>query len=101
MDRSLTVAENLRFAGLLLDMPVKVIAERSRELLDLFGLLEHRTAPVATLSGGMRRALDIVRGVLHQPKVLFLDEPTIGLDLRWPVLFSSIHPAANLPLRMS
>jgi ABC-2 type transport system ATP-binding protein len=81
LDRSLTVAENLRFAGLLLDLPAKVIAERSGELLELFGLQEHRKAPVATLSGGMRRALDIVRGVLHRPKVLFLDEPTIGLDL--------------------
>jgi ABC-2 type transport system ATP-binding protein len=81
LDRSLTVAENLRFAGLLLDLPAKIIAERSGELLELFGLQEHRKAPVATLSGGMRRALDIVRGVLHQPRVLFLDEPTIGLDL--------------------
>jgi ABC-2 type transport system ATP-binding protein len=81
LDRSLTVAENLRFAGLLLDLPTKVIAKRSEELLELFGLQEHRTKPVATLSGGMRRALDIVRGVLHQPRVLFLDEPTIGLDL--------------------
>jgi ABC-2 type transport system ATP-binding protein len=81
LDRTLTVAENLRFAGLLLDLPSKVISERSLELLELFGLHEHRTAPVATLSGGMRRALDIVRGVLNQPRVLFLDEPTIGLDL--------------------
>jgi ABC-2 type transport system ATP-binding protein len=81
LDRSLTVAENLRFAGLLLDLPTKIIAERTGELLELFGLQEHRKAPVATLSGGMRRALDIVRGVLHRPKVLFLDEPTIGLDL--------------------
>jgi ABC-2 type transport system ATP-binding protein len=81
LDRSLTVSENLRFAGLLLDMPVKLIEERSQELLNLFGLEEHRNKSVATLSGGMRRALDIVRGVLHHPKVLFLDEPTIGLDL--------------------
>jgi ABC-2 type transport system ATP-binding protein len=81
LDRTLTVAENLRFAGLLQDMPPKLIAERSQELLDLFGLQEHRAKPVAALSGGMRRALDIVRGVLHQPRILFLDEPTIGLDL--------------------
>jgi ABC-2 type transport system ATP-binding protein len=81
LDRTLTVAENLRFAGLLQNMPTKLIAERSAELIELFGLQEHRTRPVATLSGGMRRALDIVRGVLHQPRVLFLDEPTIGLDL--------------------
>ena len=81
LDRTLTVAENLRFAGLLLDLPPKVIAERSGELLELFGLQEQRAKPVATLSGGMRRALDIVRGVIHQPRILFLDEPTIGLDL--------------------
>jgi ABC-2 type transport system ATP-binding protein len=81
LDRTLTVAENLRFAGLLQDLPVKVIEERSRELLELFGLADRRNHAVAALSGGMRRALDIVRGVLHEPAILFLDEPTIGLDL--------------------
>src|SRR5438067_230051 len=81
LDRTLTVAENLRFAGLLQNLPPRVISERTKELLTLFGLAEHRAAPVASLSGGMRRAVDIVRGVLHQPQVLFLDEPTIGLDL--------------------
>ena len=81
LDRTLTVAENLRFAGLLHDLPPRVIEERQRELLELFGLADQRAQPVATLSGGMRRALDIVRGVLHQPRILFLDEPTIGLDL--------------------
>src|SRR3989441_3459615 len=81
LDRTLTVAENLRFAGLLQNLPLRTISERSRELLELFGLNQYRATPVAALSGGMRRALDIVRGVLHQPKVLFLDEPTIGLDI--------------------
>src|SRR5215831_20153276 len=81
LDRTLTVAENLRFAGLLQNLPLRTISERSRELLELFGLDQYRATPVAALSGGMRRALDIVRGVLHQPKVLFLDEPTIGLDI--------------------
>ena len=81
LDRTLTVAENLRFAGLLQNLPPRIISERSRELLELFGLNQHRATPVAALSGGMRRALDIVRGVLHQPRVLFLDEPTIGLDI--------------------
>src|SRR5215813_9836102 len=81
LDRTLTVGENLRFAGLLQNLQPRTISERSRELLDLFGLNEYRATPVAALSGGMRRALDIVRGVLHQPKVLFLDEPTIGLDI--------------------
>jgi len=62
---------------------LSVPPERSltRELLELFGLADRRDSPVAALSGGMRRALDIVRGVLHEPRILFLDEPTIGLDL--------------------
>src|SRR5437667_3860035 len=80
-DRTLTVAENLRFAGLLQNLPPRIISERSRELLELFGLGQYRGTPVAALSGGMRRALDIVRGVLHQAKGLFLDEPTLGLDI--------------------
>ena len=81
LDRSLTVAQNLRFAGLLHDLAPRVIEARSRELLELFDLSERRDQPVGALSGGMRRALDIVRGVLHQPRCLLLDEPTIGLDL--------------------
>jgi ABC-2 type transport system ATP-binding protein len=81
LDRTLTVAQNLRFAGLLHDLAPRVIEERQRELLGLFDLADRRDQPVAALSGGMRRALDIVRGVLHQPRCLLLDEPTIGLDL--------------------
>jgi len=81
LDRTLTVAENLRFAGRLYDLPPHVSAQRAQELLELFDMADRRDKPVATLSGGMRRALDIVRGVLHEPQVLFLDEPTIGLDL--------------------
>ena len=81
LDRTLSIAENLRFAGLLYNLPAKVIEERSAELLELFGLADKRNRPVGSLSGGMRRALDIVRGVIHHPKILFLDEPTIGLDL--------------------
>jgi ABC-2 type transport system ATP-binding protein len=81
LDRTLSAAENLRFAGLLNGLTRPQIARRSDELLEIFGLGERRDSPVAALSGGMRRALDIARGVIHQPKVLFLDEPTIGLDL--------------------
>lgn len=81
LDRTLSVAENLRFAGLLYDLPPRVTEERARELLELFDLADKKDRPVAALSGGMRRALDIVRGVIHEPKILFLDEPTIGLDL--------------------
>jgi ABC-2 type transport system ATP-binding protein len=57
------------------------IRERTDELLELFSLSEKRDAKLPTLSGGMRRALDIARGVLHRPDILFLDEPTLGLDV--------------------
>jgi len=81
LDRTLSVAQNLRFAGLLYNLHPAVIEQRSADLLELFGLNDKRDRPVGSLSGGMRRALDIVRGVIHHPQVLFLDEPTIGLDL--------------------
>jgi ABC-2 type transport system ATP-binding protein len=80
LDRDLTVQENLRFAARLWGLPGRLAAPRIAELLGQFGLLERRRDPVRTLSGGMRRALDIARGILHQPRVLFLDEPTAGLD---------------------
>lgn len=81
LDRSLSVEENLHFAGALYSMPPKLVESRMNELLGLFDLDAKRGAPVGSLSGGMRRALDIARGVLHRPRVLFLDEPTIGLDV--------------------
>jgi ABC-2 type transport system ATP-binding protein len=81
LDRTLTVGDNLRFAGALYDLPADQVARRSQELLALFELEGRRATPVAALSGGMRRAVDIARGMLHQPSVLLLDEPTTGLDL--------------------
>jgi ABC-2 type transport system ATP-binding protein len=81
LDRTLSVVENLRFAGLLHNLAPAQIKERSEELLQLFSLLEKRHQPVGALSGGQRRALDIARGVIHRPRILFLDEPTIGLDV--------------------
>jgi len=82
LDRDLTVEENLRFAARLWGLPGRLAAPRIAELLGQFGLLERRRDPVRALSGGMRRALDIARGIPHQPRVLFLDEPTAGLDPR-------------------
>jgi len=81
LDRTLTVLENLRFAAALYGLPARTADRRIEELLGLFGLEEKRDALISTLSGGMRRAVDIARGVLHRPRVLFLDEPTIGLDV--------------------
>jgi len=82
LDRDLTVAENLRFAARLWSLPDRVARPRIDALLCEFALLERRDDPVRTLSGGMRRAADIARGILHDPQILFLDEPTAGLDPR-------------------
>lgn len=81
LDRTMTVEENLQFAAALYGMSKKQANERIEALLAVFNLGSRRNAKLLALSGGQRRAVDIARGVLHQPQVLFLDEPTIGLDL--------------------
>lgn len=81
LDRMMTVDENLQFAAALYKLPPKQANERIEELLAIFGLQKKRHMKLVALSGGQRRAVDIARGVLHKPQVLFLDEPTIGLDL--------------------
>ncbi|NUU06969.1 ATP-binding cassette domain-containing protein [Leifsonia sp. C5G2] len=75
-----TGAENLVLAGRLQGMSGREAAARSRELLDRFGLTEHARRQVKTYSGGMARKLDVAIGLMHRPQVLFLDEPTTGLD---------------------
>jgi ABC-2 type transport system ATP-binding protein len=82
LDRDLTVQENLRFAARLWNIPDRLAQPRIAALLHQFGLDERRGDPVRALSGGLRRAVDIARGILHEPRVLFLDEPTAGLDPR-------------------
>jgi ABC-2 type transport system ATP-binding protein len=80
LDLDLTAEENLRFCTRLYGMSRKESAMRIDEALALFGLTERRGSSVRSFSGGMRRALDLARGVLHRPAILFLDEPTLGLD---------------------
>lgn len=82
LDRDLTAEENLRFAGRLWGFPDSAIRGRVEEVLRPFGLFDRRKDLVRTFSGGMRRAVDIARGLLHRPRLLFLDEPTTGLDPR-------------------
>ena len=81
LDQNLSMVENLDFAGALYGLKRDLVRKRVDHLLELFNLTDRRHSLVRTLSGGMKRALDIVRGLLHEPQVLFLDEPTTGLDI--------------------
>ncbi len=80
LDDYLTAEENLRFHAELYGVPRATVAGRIDQVLGLVGLGERRGSQVRTFSGGMKRRLEISRGLLHSPRVLFLDEPTIGLD---------------------
>src|SRR5271167_1928012 len=80
LDGDLTAEENLRFCTRLYGLSRKESKIRIDEALELFALTDRRNSRVRTFSGGMRRALDLARGILHRPSVLFLDEPTLGLD---------------------
>jgi len=80
LDGDLTAEENMEFHGVLYHVPRKLRAERTEHLLKLFELWDRRREIVKRFSGGMKRRLEIARGFLHTPKILFLDEPTLGLD---------------------
>jgi ABC-2 type transport system ATP-binding protein len=80
LDGKLTVEENLKFHCDFYKVPKSEVSERIRFVLDLVDLKDWRKAAVAGLSGGMKRRVEIARGLVHYPKVLFLDEPTTGLD---------------------
>ena len=80
LDNELTAYENMALHGMLYHVPRRLRIERIEQLLTLFGLWDRRDSLVKTFSGGMKRRLEIARGLLHTPKILFLDEPTLGLD---------------------
>jgi ABC-2 type transport system ATP-binding protein len=80
LDNEQTAYENMELHGVLYHVPRKVRAERIENLLKLFELWDRRDDYVKQFSGGMKRRLEIARGFLHTPKILFLDEPTLGLD---------------------
>jgi len=87
LDERLTGWQNLQFHAMLYDVPTETFKERSAELLEMVELTDKVRESVKSFSGGMKRRLEIARGLLHHPKVLFLDEPTIGLDpqTRWHI----------------
>jgi len=80
LDERLTAYENLNFHGMIYHLSSKARKERIKEVLNMVGLFSKKDHIVRTFSGGMKRRLEIARGLMHNPKILFLDEPTTGLD---------------------
>jgi daunorubicin resistance ABC transporter ATP-binding subunit len=80
LDGYLTAEQNLRFHADLYGVPKSLVGDRIRQVMEMVGLWDRKDNKVETFSGGMKRRLEIARGLLHSPRVLFLDEPTVGLD---------------------
>jgi len=80
LDDELTAWENMEFHGVLYDVPKKIRRERIEQLLKFVELWDRKDSLVKEFSGGMKRRLEVARGLLHHPKIIFLDEPTLGLD---------------------
>lgn len=80
--QELSPAENLEFFGAWYGLHKRQIKTRTKELLEILGLTEVRDMPVQKFSGGMKRRVNLAIGVIHNPQILFLDEPTVGVDVQ-------------------
>jgi ABC-2 type transport system ATP-binding protein len=103
VDANLTGRENLRLIGTLAQMPRRQVGPRAAELLERFDLSGAADRPVRTYSGGMRRRLDVAAALVHRPPVLFLDEPTTGLDIQsrtelWAVIRELVEGGSTVLL---
>ncbi len=103
VDANLTGRENLRMVGVLGQLPRSTIAPRAAVLLERFSLTDAADRPLRTYSGGMRRRLDIAASLMQRPPVLFLDEPTTGLDLTsrnelWSMIRELVHDGTTVLL---
>jgi daunorubicin resistance ABC transporter ATP-binding subunit len=103
VDENLTGRENLRLVGRLTHLAKDVIKQRGDDLLERFDLVDAADRPVKTYSGGMRRRLDVAAALVHRPPVLFLDEPTTGLDVQsrqalWTVIEELVADGATVLL---
>ncbi|MBW3603598.1 MAG: ATP-binding cassette domain-containing protein [Actinobacteria bacterium] len=103
VDELLTGRQNLRMVGRLYHMPASEVRSRSEELLERFELTDAAKRAVRTYSGGMRRRLDLAASLLNRPRILYLDEPTTGLDPRsradvWQMIRALVHEGTTLLL---
>ncbi len=78
---TMTATENLNFFGQMLGLDRKAITKKADELMEAFGLAEHRTKQLENYSGGMKRRVNLMVALLHNPEILILDEPTVGIDV--------------------
>jgi ABC-2 type transport system ATP-binding protein len=80
--QSLTARENLMFIGTMYGLKGKILRQRIEESIEMLGLTASINKKIATYSGGMKRRVNLVAGILHSPKIIFLDEPTVGIDVQ-------------------